>query len=108
MPFHSTGKYANKSLKNYQNLRRYPAQPGVAASKTERNKKAGEEINIKPSVHDRFNSKFYIPNKYLNPYGSTQSVFPNRTSTEPIKLHKNDIIVNETKKATIVDYIKKN
>jgi hypothetical protein len=52
-------------------MRRYPAQPGVAASKSERNKKAGDEINIKPSVHDRFNSKFYIPNKYLNPYGST-------------------------------------
>ena len=25
MAFHSTGKYANKSLKNYQNIRRYPA-----------------------------------------------------------------------------------
>lgn len=64
-------------------------------------------MNVKPSVHDRFNSKFYVPNKYLNPYGSKQSVFPNRLATEPIKLMKNDIIVNENKKATIVDYLKK-
>ena len=42
----------------------------MAATKAERNKKEGDEINIKPSVHDRFISKFYVPNKYLNPYGS--------------------------------------
>ena len=71
MGFHGLGKYNNKALKNYSTCRRYPAQASLAATKLERNKKEYEEINIKPSVHDRFNNKFYIPSRYLNPYGSS-------------------------------------
>mgnify|MGYP006906908782 CR=1 FL=1 len=39
MAFHSTGRYPSKSLKGYQSVRKYPAQPSVSAVKTERNKK---------------------------------------------------------------------
>ena len=58
MAFHGTGIY-NKNFK-YQ-TKRQAAYPSTAASLNQRNPKSFEEINVKPSLHDRFNQKFYLP-----------------------------------------------
>ena len=71
MELYGNGTY-RKNLTSFDTSRRHNAVPGIAASHVERNgiSKAEQNINIKPSLHDRFNSKFYVPDKYLNPYGN--------------------------------------
>ena len=49
--------------------------PATAAVHKEKNGKATEELNVKPTLHDRFAAKFYVPGKYLNPYGSVHSSY---------------------------------
>ena len=66
--FYAYGKYT-KNLNNHVK-RRHMAEAGVAAKNAERNMKPYEELKVKPSIHERFNSKFYVPGKYLDPYGT--------------------------------------
>ena len=47
------------------------AEQGPALSKHERN----GELNIKPTLHDNFNNKFYIPGSYLNPFSLKDSKY---------------------------------
>jgi len=58
MGLHANGKY-NKNLKNFNSIRRNLAHPSQAATSKERNPKKDGEFNVKPSLHDRFNTKFY-------------------------------------------------
>lgn len=72
------------------------AEPSVANQNLNNNAQ-GSDVNIKPSVHDRFNQKFYLPGKYLNPYGSQTSSFPHKimqvekgTKTEKNRVKRNE------------------
>jgi hypothetical protein len=47
------------------------AEKGPALSKNERN----GELNIKPTLHDNINNKFYIPGSYLNPFNLKDSKY---------------------------------
>ena len=47
------------------------AEKGPALSKNERN----DELNIKPTLHDNINNKFYIPGSYLNPFNLKDSKY---------------------------------
>jgi hypothetical protein len=47
------------------------AEKGPALSKNERN----GELNIKPTLHDNINYKFYIPGSYLNPFNLKDSKY---------------------------------
>ena len=49
------------------------AEKGPALSKNERN----GELNIKPTLHDNINNKFYIPGSYLNPFNLKDSKYQN-------------------------------
>ena len=51
-------------------------EQGTSSTYFERN--SVHHPQIKPILHNRFNSKFYIPNKYLNPYGFSESRFPEK------------------------------
>jgi len=47
--------------------------PGVSAKHATRNLPINSaepvhEPNVKPCIHDRFDKKFYLPGKYLNPF----------------------------------------
>jgi hypothetical protein len=55
------------NLKSNKNI----AEQGPALSKNERN----GELNIKPTLHNNFNNKFYIPGSYLNPFGLKDSKY---------------------------------
>jgi hypothetical protein len=49
-------------------------EQGASSTYSERN--SAQNPQIKPISHNKFNLKFYIPNKYLNPYGFSESRFP--------------------------------
>jgi hypothetical protein len=38
-------------------------------------------LNPKQTINERFNQKFYVPSKYLNPYGSPHSTYANLVVT---------------------------
>ena len=97
LPFYSLGSFnpstftspANKStnfkadsgLNNFLKIRRHYACPGASATKQQRNVNVHSvdlELNIKPSLHDRFDKKYYLPGKYLNPYQNTNGRFGGR------------------------------
>lgn len=67
------GKNSNEDLNKFLKINRHNAEPAQALMLKERRTQYSH--NPKPSLHDRFNSKFYIPSKYLNPYGSPHSTF---------------------------------
>ena len=49
------------------------------------------ELNIKPSLHDRFDKKYYLPGKYLNPYQNTNGRFGGRFVNDSETTHSSDI-----------------
>ena len=55
---------------------------------------------MKPSLHDRFNSKVYFPGKYLNPYGCQRSRFQSPGQVEGVT-DKEAVAVNYTGRARI-------
>ena len=67
------GKYSNEDLNKFLKINRHNAEPAQALKLKERQSQYSQ--NPKPSLHDRFNSKFYVPSKYLNPYGSPHSTY---------------------------------
>ena len=46
-------------------------------------------------MHDRFSNKFYKAGKYLNPYGSNTSSFPDHTGIETQQRGSEDINLNK-------------
>ena len=100
MQFHGVGKYEKKINGMAKGLR-HPAEPGVSALLLERNL-SQDDLNVKPQLHDLINSKFYIPQKYLNPYQSQLSTFPIKTKVESGPHNSStDISLNNTKRAKI-------
>ena len=75
--------------------------PSIAAVSRERNQKANEDVNVKPTLHDRFSSKFYVPGKYLNPYGGHNSSFAKKLKPETNSRVDGDIQYNTNNKAYI-------
>ena len=100
MSFYAEGKY-DKNLINFMSQRRNMAVSGTSAKYAERNSRPYDEINVKPSVHDRFSSKFYQPGKYLNPLASKNSSFPVPKNVEFVERQQKDIQRNATGKAFI-------
>lgn len=102
MEFYSLGVY-RKSVKEYDTGIKHQAMPSVAARIKERNQL---EINIKPSVHDRFNSKFYKP-FYMDPFGyknktTTNQQAPVRRSFVSNNDKSPDVQVNATNRAKFI------
>lgn len=59
-------------------IRRHKAEPSMAAKLSERNPASPDaDVNVKPTLHDKFNIKLYHPGRYLNPYGCQRSRFKN-------------------------------
>lgn len=59
-------------------IRRHKAEPGLALKLHERNPLSPDaDVNVKPTLHDKFNIKLYHPGRYLNPYGCHRSRFAN-------------------------------
>jgi hypothetical protein len=94
LPFFAEGKYSG-CLPSVVKHRRFQAVAGASASYTERNKKEDQEVNIKPQLQQHFSSKFYKAGKYLNPYGSMLSSFPDQTSQETQPRAAKDINLNK-------------
>jgi hypothetical protein len=74
MEFYSLGKNYEKDLSKYLKIKNHNAEPAQSLNIKER--QVEHLKNPKPSVHERFNQKFYLPSKYLNPYGSPHSSYP--------------------------------
>ena len=100
MELYSLGSY-RKKLTQFQTHRRHQAVPSTAAVHKERNPSATEEVNVKPSLHDRFSAKFYVPGKYLNPYGSVTSSYVHKLKPEADIRVEGDIQHNFNNKAFI-------
>ena len=60
-------------------IKNHNAEP--AQSLRMKDRQTQPALNPKPSITERFNQKFYVPNKYLNPYGSPNSSFSNLVVT---------------------------
>ena len=57
---------------------KHSAEPSIAAPMSDRNPKSPDaDVNVKPTLHDKFNNKLYMPGRYLNPYGCQRSRFKN-------------------------------
>ena len=77
LSFYSTGKYPDSaSLHKFLKVQKHGAEPSLAAKLSERNPASPDaEVNVKPTLHDKFNNKLYLPGRYLNPYGCQRSRF---------------------------------
>ena len=76
-PGDSSGAALHKFLK----IQKHSAEPSVAAKLSERNPMGPDaELNVKPTLHDKFNNKLYLPGRYLNPYGCQRSRFKNTSN----------------------------
>lgn len=70
--------------------------PGVSAKVGLRNLPTNSadpalELNVKPSLHDRFDKKFYLPGKYLNPFNQTNGRFGGRFVNDQEDFSTNDV-----------------
>jgi hypothetical protein len=79
MQFYSLGRYNNSDLNKFLKINNPNSEPAQSLKMKERNSVA--LTNPKAAIHERFNSKFYLPSKYLNPYGSPHSTFPEKVVT---------------------------
>lgn len=81
-----------QSLNSFLKIRRHNAMPGVSATHGTRNLPIHStephlELNVKPSLHDRFDKKFYLPGKYLNPFNQTCGRFGGRFVSDSEELN---------------------
>ena len=83
LAFYCVGKYEAKdgssnTLQKFLKIQKHNAEPSVAAKLSERNPTSPDaDLNVKPTLHDKFNHKLYHPGRYLNPYGCQRSRFKN-------------------------------
>ena len=108
LAFYSLGKYEPKDLsgpplKSYLKIMRHQAEPSIAAPMSERNPKNPDaDVNVKPTLHDKFNNKLYLPGRYLNPYGCQRSRFKNmHNALEKSKNADSSIHVDHLSRAKI-------